>query len=329
MPEISIILPCKNGASFLEETLHSIHKQSYEDWECIMVDDNSTDSSWEIMGQFSKLDERFSALKNSGKGVISALQCGYAHSKGNLITRMDADDLMPNDKLEQLRNELLKAGKGTVATGKVKYFNTLGEGFIQYQNWLNKLIDQDSHWSQIYKECVIASPNWMIHRSDFDKIGGFNQEVYPEDYDLVFRMKAGGLKVKSTSEVTHLWRDHETRASRTSELYADNRFIPLKVNWFHKIDYNPEKRPVLLGAGKKGKAVAKELNKLEIPFSWITNNPKKIGHEIYGVVLGELDNYKFAGSQLLLAVSSPEDVLHIKNEFESSEGRDNEYFELF
>ncbi len=232
---------------------------------------------------------------------------------------MDADDLMPKSKLEKLLEVLIEKGVGHVATGKVRYFDTLGEGFKKYEEWLNKLIDEDSHRAHLYKECVIASPNWMLYREDFESIGAFESEVYPEDYELVFRMFEGGLKVAAVDEVTHLWRDHELRASRVSPLYAANTFLPLKLGWFLKLNRDQRKSLVLLGAGKKGKAIAKELQNLGMKFSWQTNNPKKIGHVIYDVEVQDQSLPEKVDSQVLVGVSSPGEVLELEGELKAKE----------
>lgn len=313
-PLISIILPAKNAENFLRETLDSIHNQSYDLWECICVNDNSTDQTAQVLKEYAVKDARFTALDNSGKGVISALQRGYKQSKGELITRMDADDLMPEYKLSVLSNVLLERGKGHVATGKIKYFNALGDGFLNYERWLNGLVEDENHWAHIYKECVIASPNWMLFREDFDELRAFDSQIYPEDYELVFRMYAAGLKVAGVNQVTLLWRDHALRASRTSELYADNRFLALKLDYWKSQDYIKGDTAVLIGAGKKGKAVARELQRLEIPFKWLTNNPKKIGHDIYGVILKSLESCEFSSGGILLAVSSPPELEELEEE---------------
>ncbi len=304
---ISVILPAKNAAEFIADTIASIQNQSIFDWECICVDDGSEDHTLEILESFSKSDHRIKVLSNPGVGVISALRFGYEQSTGRFITRMDADDLMPQKKLEILKDELIRVGKGNVVTGKVKYFNTLGQGFLNYEYWLNSLVDSNTHWNELYKECVIASPNWMIHREDLDEANAFTPETYPEDYDLVFRFYQQGFKVASVNAITHLWRDHENRASRNSELYADNTFIPLKVNYFKKLSWNSEKTILLWGAGKKGKILAKALQSEEITFKWLTNNPKKIGHEIYGVKLESADLELCPGNQVIVAVSGPEE----------------------
>jgi glycosyltransferase involved in cell wall biosynthesis len=319
MSKVSIIIPCKNAAEFLDETLLSIRNQSFIDWECILVDDHSTDSSLEVFNEFAAEDARFQSFKNTGVGVIQALQCGYKHSTSTIITRMDADDLMPVNKLSNLLKALEEKGTGHVATGKVKYFDALGEGFKNYERWLNKLIDENSHRAHLYKECVIASPNWMLYRKDFERIGAFDSAVYPEDYELVFRMFSGGLKVAAVNEVTHLWRDHEQRASRVSTLYAANTFLPLKLSWFLKLNRDETKKLILLGAGKKGKAIAKELKRLGMEFIWQTNNPKKIGHFIYEVEVHSQYLPEKTDAQVLLGLSSPGEVSQLEEELSAKE----------
>ena len=319
MSKVSIIIPCRNAAEFLDETLLSIRNQSFIDWECILVDDHSTDSSLEVFNEFAAEDARFQSFKNTGVGVIQALQCGYKHSTSTIITRMDADDLMPVNKLSNLLKALEEKGTGHVATGKVKYFDALGEGFKNYERWLNKLIDENSHRAHLYKECVIASPNWMLYRKDFERIGAFDSAVYPEDYELVFRMFSGGLKVAAVNEVTHLWRDHEQRASRVSTLYAANTFLPLKLSWFLKLNRDETKKLILLGAGKKGKAIAKELKRLGMEFIWQTNNPKKIGHFIYEVEVHSQYLPEKTDAQVLLGLSSPGEVSQLEEELSAKE----------
>ena len=319
MSKVSIIIPCKNAAEFLPETLLSIRNQSFTDWECIMVDDHSTDNSLEVFNEFQAEDSRFQSYKNTGAGVIQALQRGYAQSTGAFITRMDADDLMPVNKLRNLLKALEEKGPGHVATGKVKYFDALGEGFKNYERWLNKLIDEDNHRAHLYKECVIASPNWMLYKEDFKRIGAFESPVYPEDYELVFTMFSVGLKVVTVDEVTHLWRDHEQRASRVSPLYASNTFLPLKLGWFQKLNRDETKQLILLGAGKKGKAIAKELNRLGIEFSWQTNNLKKVGHAIYCVKVENQNLPPKTGAQVLIGVSSPTELTELEDELVTKE----------
>lgn len=327
-PVVSIIMPAKNAAAFLKESIESIINQSFKNWELIVIDDNSTDNTWDILSQYKETENRINALQNSGNGIIQALQLGHSKSSGNMITRMDADDIMPYDKINTLVNLLIENGTGNVATGKVEYFSDkeLGNGYIKYQNWLNKLTQNQSNYLEIYKECPIASPCWMVWSEDFEACGGFDHDVYPEDYDLVFRFYKNKLNVVSVDEVLHLWRDSPDRASRTDENYKDNRFLDLKINQFLDIDYKEEKQLTLWGAGKKGKLLAQKLQKREIPFSWICNTPTKIGKDIYGKTLENSSTFVLTDSQVIIAVANEEEQISIQSKLEKEEAHNYFYF---
>jgi glycosyltransferase involved in cell wall biosynthesis len=290
--KISIIMCFKNEAKHLEKTMGSILAQTESDFELIAVDDHSEDSSVQILQIFSKSDPRIKVLTNQGNGIIDALKTAYDVATGDLITRHDADDLMPIYKLEALKTLLTQNGPGHVATGLVKYFSdeALSEGFIKYADWLNNLCKTNTHLKHIFKECVIASPNWMAYREDLDSINAFQDEIYPEDYHLIFKMIEKKLKIVCSDKITHLWRDHPERASRTLEQYKDQKFYELKVTYFLK--FYGKDNIVLWGAGPSGKSLAKELIAQKVAFKWVTNNSKKIGKEIYDVVVENFDCLK-------------------------------------
>lgn len=309
---ISILMPVYNAAPFLEDCLDSIICQSYPDWELIAVDDFSKDGSKDLLNKYAQEEPRITVLENKKKGVIPALQLAYSRSQGSHITRMDADDIMPQHKLASL---LKSCRPGAVVTGKVEYFRSdgeLGGGFIRYADWLNGLIDSESHWDEIYKECVIPSPAWMMERLTFDSIGAFDSDSYPEDYELVFRMYAHKLQVIGLDELVHQWRDHGERASRIDPNYADNRFLDLKLNQFLLIDLDNKRPLALWGAGKKGKFCAQFLIDRGIHFSWHTDNSKKQGKDIYGLVLQNPTEI-LANAQCLLTMAAPDDQVEVVN----------------
>ena len=281
--KVSILIPFKNTAEYLHDCLDSITNQSYQNWEAIIVDDGSTDQSYKVVQSFTKIDNRIQLLSNKGQGIIDALKTAYENSTGNYITRMDSDDVMQKSKIECMANDLNLNGQGFIALGLVEYFCETGikEGYKRYEQWLNKLISTATNFNEIYKECVIPSPCWMVHRSDFEKANGFNSDTYPEDYDLAFRFFEIGLKCLPSNKVLHFWRDYPSRTSRTSPNYAENNFLDLKLEYFLKLSYKTQKKIVVWGAGKKGKKLAKLLIKAEVPFIWICDNPKKIGKKIY------------------------------------------------
>jgi len=305
-------MPVKNAGLFLHETLVSIAHQTYTNWELVAVDDSSSDNSLQILQQAANTDSRIQVFRNNGLGIIPALAMAFANSTGTMITRMDADDKMAPLKLEQMSKRLENAGTGTVITGRVDYFpkEYVKEGFENYASWLNELGQSKNPFVAIWQECVIPSPCWMLYRSDLEKCGGITSGVYPEDYDLCFRFFAAGYTHAFVDAICHYWRDHAARASRNDPNYMDQTFFPLKVDYFEKLVLDTSTPLILWGAGKKGKALAKVLQNKEIEFSWVCNNPKKIGLKIYGVpLMGEdyLDQTGPGKQHILLAISGPED----------------------
>ena len=307
---ISILMPVKNAGSYLIDCLDSISRQSETDWELIAIDDHSTDDSYQILYQFALSDPRIQVFRNDGTGIIAALRLALKKAVGKLITRMDADDIMPPHKLEILKQQLIKAGPGHLSCGLVEYFSdtTLGDGYQRYADWLNQLFLSDNSFLSIYQECVIPSPCWMVFREDLLRCGAFEADRYPEDYDLCFRFYEKKLKIIASSEILHRWRDHASRSSRNDPNYADNRFLELKVHHFLRIDHQPERPLLIWGAGKKGKRLAALLSERKISFHWITNNPKKIGHIISGTKLEAQKALPlYPNPQLLICIAAPDE----------------------
>ena len=307
---VSILIPFKNTEAFLVECLDSIVHQGYQNWEVWAVDDGSTDNSFKIVSTYVEKDPRFKVLKNPGKGIIEALRTAYEHCSGDLITRMDSDDIMAPDKLGTMVKLLLENGKSHVAVGQVKYFSHRGisNGYARYEAWLNELTKLGSNYSEIYKECVIPSPCWMVFKDDLQRCGAFEPNRYPEDYDLTFRFYENGLTCIPCNTILHYWRDYDTRTSRTSEHYAANYFLDIKLHYFLKLDHDPQRPLVIWGAGSKGKTIAKKLLEKEIGFKWICDNPKKINKDIYGK---KLEHYR-----ILDHLHTAQNIITVANETE-------------
>jgi glycosyltransferase involved in cell wall biosynthesis len=314
-PLVSIVIPFKNTEDYFFECLISICEQSYINFEVIAIDDSSVDTSREIANKIALKDDRFSIFSNEGAGIITALQLAYSKTKGTFITRMDADDIMLPNRLEVMVRSLQKYGDNHIAVGKVKYFSETGvnNGYAAYEKWLNSLTEKGVNFNEIYKECVIPSPCWMVYKSDFDRCGGFNSATYPEDYDLAFRFYKNNLTCIPCHDVLHLWRDYSTRTSRTSDHYAENTFLDLKFDYFKEIELNHQKQLILWGAGKKGKTLAQKFLDAKIDFKWVCNNKKKIGKHIYDV---EMQSYsmieKVDNPQMIITVANQEEQKNIK-----------------
>lgn len=308
-------MPVKNAGQFLDECLASIVRQTHRTWELIVVNDHSEDATEKILKKWSEQDSRISFIINEGYGIISALNLGTVLAKGQFITRMDGDDLMHPEKLSSLLAGFSIEPDAGVVVGKVAYFSEeeLGAGYQAYAEWLNSLIDNESHWREIYRECVIPSPCWMMKKSDLLGIGGFTDADYPEDYDFSFRLYANNYKVTTVKRVIHYWRDHQARSSRTMAVYQDPWFLKIKLRYFKKLEIKYRKPVLVWGSGKKGKIIAKDLLAAGIEVVWLSNNPKKQSIEIHGIMIKPVSIVKeYLDLKMIIAVGNKQEKDEIR-----------------
>lgn len=96
---VSIIVPCYNQEAYLADTLDSILEQSYQHWECLMIDDGSTDHTGQIALEYCKRDKRFKYFYQENAGVSAARNTAFQHIQGNYVQFLDGDDMIQPEKL--------------------------------------------------------------------------------------------------------------------------------------------------------------------------------------------------------------------------------------
>lgn len=322
-PLVSVVMAIKDTEPYLPACLDSILNQTYQNWELIAINDHSSDRTPEILAEYEQMDDRVRVFHSKRHKLIPTLKEGYQYAKGVLINRMDSDDKMPLDKLEVLVNEWSKYGKGTIIAGGTEHFvdeGEVGDGFRRYEEWLNRVAKNSTHYQEIYQECVIPSHSWILHKEDLDLVGGFDPEVYPEDYDLCFRFYRAGLRVVGIDKVLHHWRDRSNRISRTWEEYKDNRYFGLKLPYFYELDRDQTRPLVLWGAGRNGKDLAKLILAHESQFHWVCDNERKIGKDVYGIKMEHFDVIPSLNKpQVVIVVASKEDQLTVRKHLDSWE----------
>ena len=99
-PLVSVVVPCFNAARTLLRTLQSAQQQTYRNLEIVIIDDGSTDSTYEIATQFAGNDSRTRVLRQPNRGVAAARNLGIAHAQGEYVAPLDADDLWVPQKVE-------------------------------------------------------------------------------------------------------------------------------------------------------------------------------------------------------------------------------------
>jgi len=105
-PFFSIVIPVYNVASYLRETIDSVCKQTYTDWECYCVDDGSTDGSGAILDEYAKKDSRIKVIHKGNGGVSSARNAGIEQAIGEWIMFLDSDDLFAQNALEKISEDI-------------------------------------------------------------------------------------------------------------------------------------------------------------------------------------------------------------------------------
>ena len=99
-PLVSIIIPVYNNASLIAETLQSVRDQTYQNWECLIINDGSTDNSEEIVIMFCESDSRFKYFKKENGGSATSRNVGLKNTEGNFIQFLDSDDYLYPEKIE-------------------------------------------------------------------------------------------------------------------------------------------------------------------------------------------------------------------------------------
>ena len=98
---VSIIVPCYKQAHLLPETLDSVLKQTYRNWECVIVNDGSPDNTSEVANQYIMKDKRFVLLEQENQGLAMARNNGIKKSQGQYILPLDSDDLIEPSYIEK------------------------------------------------------------------------------------------------------------------------------------------------------------------------------------------------------------------------------------
>ena len=102
IPKISVIIPVYNTEKYLRRCIDSVLAQTYQDFELLLIDDGSKDSSGAICDEYASQDTRVRVFHKENGGVSSARNLGLDHARGEWITFVDADDWMADDMLQQM-----------------------------------------------------------------------------------------------------------------------------------------------------------------------------------------------------------------------------------
>ncbi len=190
-PLVSIVIPLFNAKDYIAKTIESVILQSYENWELIVVDDCSTDGSYLVVEEFSKLDSRVKLIrmeKNFG-GPAKPRNIGVENSKGEYIAFLDADDIWEESKLEVQIELMQEEGYNFTSTNILNVDENLEDIDSRYfiSNFLRK-ISKKRGVCDLIKNSFIATSSVVVKRDIIEKFSEDRDFISVEDLCLWIRL---------------------------------------------------------------------------------------------------------------------------------------------
>ena len=186
IPDISVLLSVYNSENYISESIESILDQSYANFELIIVDDCSTDGSFEICKSYANKDRRIVLLRNSvNLGGCQTLNEGLKHTRGKYVARQDNDEWSYPDRLAKQIKFMEDNPEVGVLGGSMEIINEMGE-IVGKRNY--KTTDSSIR-KYIFRYSPFSHPLVMFRKSILDKVGYYDCTHAPaDDYELYFRM---------------------------------------------------------------------------------------------------------------------------------------------
>ena len=282
--KVSVVMPAKNAAETIADSIDSILAQELTEFELVIVDDGSIDLTSEIVQQYVKRDKRILFVPAQGQGIVAALNTGLRLAKTDYIARMDADDIMLPQRLFLQYQYLLEHSETSLVATQAEVISQqdIKAGYREYMQWQNACLSHAEICDDIFLESPFAHPSVMFRNSVVQALGGYQEGDFPEDYQLWLRMHQHGCQFHKLTKVLLKWRDSATRTSRVDLRYARSAFDRLRAQYLVKDNRIINTRPVVVwGAGRKTRQRATHAIALGLRVSmWIDVDQRKIGNRI-------------------------------------------------
>jgi glycosyltransferase involved in cell wall biosynthesis len=232
---VSIVVSCYNQAKYLRYSLDSIIHQSYIDWECLIINDGSSDNTDELAKSYCIIDKRIKYIKQENQGVCIARNNGVVNSSGKYILFLDADDIIDNSLLEKFVNVLETKPNVKIVASNVKYFGNK-RGVLRFPDYnMTTLLGRNIF--------VVTS---RFRKEDGGKVGGFNVNMKDglEDWDFwISILEKGGDVYRFNEPYFH----YRIRSKSRNNSISENTLHELrKTIWenhkelFSKVFFDPK-----------------------------------------------------------------------------------------
>ncbi len=294
-PTVSVLLPVRNGGASLDRALASLAAQTFPDWECVVVDDGSSDDTPSRLAAWAVRDARIRPVRLAASGIVGALHAALAAASPHTpyLARMDADDVCRPHRLAR-QIAFLEAHPEIDLAGCLVGFGgdpVRAGGFARHVAWLNTLIVPEALALARFRDAPLAHPSVCFRRTLPERYGFYVDGPFPEDYELWLRWLEAGAVMAKVPEVLLDWNDSPGRLTRTHPRYSREAFAEIRARYLAR--YLAARVPAfsditVWGAGRVSRALAFPLRKYGIRIRALVDvDPCKIGNRIAGIpVLG-------------------------------------------
>jgi glycosyltransferase involved in cell wall biosynthesis len=207
MPEnrVSVVMPVRNGEQYLRDAIESVLGQTYRRFQFVIVDDQSTDGTADIIHWYAARDARVEVVRGPGTGIVGALKAGMARATGEYLARMDGDDVCLPERFER-QVEWLDARPECVLVGsRVLLMDGEGEPI---REWCAELAHEEIDQAHMAWGWPVVHPAVMMRRDAVDRVGGYREQyTHVEDLDLFLRLAEVG-RLCNLPEVLLKYRKH-------------------------------------------------------------------------------------------------------------------------
>jgi len=227
-PLVSVVVPAYNYGHLIAETLGSLTAQTYGDWECVVVDDGSTDETAEVVGAIAAHDRRVRYVRQENGRQAAARNNGIGRSRGEYFQFLDADDLIEPHKLKRQVECLERDPSVDLVYCGVRYFGSGGGGSLAHSRGYS-VWDDGRPWmpevsgrgrallAKLLLDNIMVVNAPLVRRRVVEAVGGFDGRLTPvEDWDYWTRAAAAGFsfRYEDAAGARALVRAHELSASR-------------------------------------------------------------------------------------------------------------------
>jgi len=195
MSQVSIVMSVFNQEKYLPIAIESILNQSYTDFEFIIVNDGSNDSSNDIILSYE--DKRIILIEQENKGLPATLNLAISKAKGDFIARMDSDDISDPSRIKKQLEYLNKNPEIDLIGSSVRIIDEDGK----ILGAVNVPIRPEVISQCLTYRCVVYHPTFFLRKEVFNKVAGYRTEfIYAQDYDFLLRARRKNINIANHTD---------------------------------------------------------------------------------------------------------------------------------